>query len=99
MIALLLAARAISFSLWLIMLWRFFPSMKRAFRLKQRRALDPIWACIWGLALNRVWFVSHDAIWHGNPSNESEVSYLIVGYVMASMLAATLLQLRGWYDD
>lgn len=96
---LLLAVRAISFSMWLILLWRFFPSMKRAFRIKHRRALDPIWACVWGLALNRVCFVGRDAFWHGTPVTFTEAGYLVICYAMAITLAGTLLAVRGWYDD
>jgi hypothetical protein len=66
---------------------------------KRRRNLDPLWAIICGLALNRAWFVIR-AIHYDDPTPDIvEAGTLVIGYMTAGALAFGLLKLRTWYGD
>lgn len=97
MLTLLTALRWASLLIWLANVVRLAPAARRSLT-SRRLYLDPLWAVLWGLSLNRVWFVSRDIYYHPAPG-PIEVGFLIVGYMSACVLAAILYQQRGAYGD
>ena len=97
MILLLTLLRWIAIGLWIAIVWRLFPSARRSMG-HARRTLDPVWAVMWGLALNRIIFVTRDIYYHPTPG-PIETGMLAVTYMMAIVLAGGILKLRGWYGD
>lgn len=98
MIMLLAAMRVLSLVIWLVLIARLLPSAYRSLGTK-RRNLDPLWAIICGLALNRAWFVIRAMHFEAKEPGIVEAGTLVVGYMTAGALAFGLLKLRSWYGD
>jgi hypothetical protein len=98
MILLLTILRWVSLLIWLVLIARLAPSAYRAMG-KRRRNLDPLWAIICGLAINRAWFVIRAIHYEEAPLDIVEAGTLVIGYMMAGALAFGLLKLRTWYGD
>ena len=87
-----------SLLVWGLVLVLFLPPMARAFRKARRRDLDPIWAIVWWLALNRITFVGRNLYWQ-TPMSDAEAAIAVVSHVLAIVLACVILVLRRWYEE
>lgn len=97
MIALLICVRILSFVIWAANIVRLFPAARRAFT-AERRYLDPIWAVACAGSINRIWFVGRDIYYHPEPG-PVEAGALVVGYMMACVIAGAIYKLRSSYGD
>lgn len=86
-----------SLIIWLANVVRLAPAAWRSLG-GRRLYLDPLWAVLWGLSLNRVAFVGRDTYYHPAPG-APEAGFLIVVYMMACVLAAFIFYQRGAYGD
>ena len=98
MILLLTILRGVSLIIWLVLIARLLPAAYRSMG-DRRRNLDPLWAIVCGLAMNRAWFVGRAIAFEAPNPDIVEAGTLVIGYMTAGALAFGLLKLRTWYGD